>query len=112
MVSVNRAPTVVSKPTISLNEDTSANFEVAGQDADGNLLNVVYLSVSPSSELSGFKTSSGSALGFNTVSYTDFSGVYVPSSNYFGTTTLTFIVRDGCVNSTVWHFDLPSQQRQ
>jgi hypothetical protein len=100
MVSVNRAPTVVSKPTIVLNEDTSANFEVAGQDADGNLLNVVYLSVSPSSELSGFKTSSGSALGFNTVSYTDFSGVYVPSSNYFGTTTLTFIVRDGCVNST------------
>ncbi len=101
MVNVNRAPTVVSKPNIVLNEDTSASFEVAGQDADGNILNVVYLSVSPASEQSGFKTSSGSALVFNSASYTDFTGQYVPSSNYVGTTTLYFLVRDGCVNSTM-----------
>jgi hypothetical protein len=100
-VNVNRAPTAVAKPTINLNEDSSVSFEVAAQDADNNVLNVVYLSVSPASEQSGFKTSAGAALSFNTASYTDFSGLYVPSSNYYGTTVLSFLVRDGCVNSTV-----------
>jgi hypothetical protein len=101
MVSVNRAPTVVSKPTIAMNEDSSVNFEVAGQDADGNILNVVYLSVEPSTEQVGFRTTSGNALVFNSQSYTDFSGQYVPTSNYYGATVLRFLVRDGCVNSTV-----------
>lgn len=101
MVSVNRAPTVVSKPTINLNEDSSVNFEVAGQDADGNILNVVYLSASPASQQVGFKTSSGNAIVFGSQSYNDFSGQYVPTADYVGSTTLSFLVRDGCVNSTV-----------
>jgi hypothetical protein len=97
---VNRAPTIVPVPNITLAEETSASYTLGADDQDRNKLYAIYLSVTPSNHLQYFTTATNSPIALNTP-LTELRGVYSPPLNYYGVTTITYKVNDGCADSPV-----------
>ncbi len=85
---VNDAPTLVATQSLSTNEDISVNFNLnSGADIDGDTLNYIIVS----SPATGTLSCSG---GTNTACS------YSPAVNFNGTTTFTYKVNDGTLDST------------
>jgi hypothetical protein len=101
---VNRAPTIVPVPNITLAEETSASYMLGADDQDRNKLYAIYLSVTPSNHLQYFTTSLNSSISLNT-NLNEFRGIYSPPLNYYGVTTITYKVNDGCADSPVGKFE-------
>jgi len=84
---VNDAPSVATTQSVSTNEDTVLNFNLtAGSDIDGDTLN--YFKVS--NPASGSVTCTGG---------TSRACTYTPANNFNGTTTFTYKVNDGNLDS-------------
>lgn len=79
VTAVEHAPTLAAVSPITINEDNSATFTLAGSDVDGDAL--TYQLVGPAS--------------FGTVSFNGAVVTYTPNANANGTETLKFTVSDG-----------------
>jgi photosystem II stability/assembly factor-like uncharacterized protein len=86
---VNVAPSIISTQTITTNEDTPVTFNLnAGTDADNDIL--AYIKVSDPA--SGVLKCDGGASR---------SCTYTPVANFNGTTTFTYKVNDGKLDSNI-----------
>jgi|GEM_PF-1134948 len=84
---VNNAPTLPSLQTVVTTEDNSLTFDLAaGSDADGNALNYI----KATNTGNGTVTCSGGSSR---------SCTYTPSINFYGTTSFTYVVNDGALDS-------------
>lgn len=84
---INDAPTIPTTQAVATNEDTVLNFNLnAGTDIEGSALSYIKLT----SPASGTLTCTGGASSACT---------YTPAANFNGTTTFTYKVNDGSLDS-------------
>ncbi len=85
---VNDAPTLAATQSTTTNEDTVKNFNLtAGSDIDGDTLSYVIVATPASGSLSCTGGTSRAC-------------TYTPASNFNGSTTFTYKVNDGALDST------------
>lgn len=88
VTAVNDTPTLAATQAVSTAEDTVLNFNLtAGSDVDGDTLNYNIITTPASGTLSCTGGSSRAC-------------TYTPALNFNGTTTFTYRVNDGLLNST------------
>jgi len=96
-INYNHAP-VATGATFTTNEDVSFNFGLIASDLDANIMNAKFITV-PTSSIGAIQTSGGVPVAAGDKYLVTSTFKFVPAPNQFGSTSFTFNVNDGCVDS-------------